>query len=139
MQALRTVENMKKVSAIIEQLRDKRRHGKYTLSYCITLLQAKWKRKNTLEPLTSQSIENYITDNVENPSFWLRLGTSGTKQNGTQLATVRERTCERFDQYLTVIGYQPAERQAIFTELAQCNPAVHYPDTLKHTLTERNL
>lgn len=127
---LRTRENSEGVKRIIAKIRE-RRNQISTLSHCIHALQESWKRMDTHEPLTQQGIERYILHNLENYSFWLGLQESERTKGGWNLQRVRDNTCERFDQYLTVIGYKPAERQEIFTELAHYNPAIRTPqDTI---------
>lgn len=120
---LKTRENREAVQKIVRAIQTRRDH---VLAKYVDTIASQWKRADTGEPMTKKGIEFYILTKLENPLYWLSVKEKG---NASSLAHahIRDVTCERFDQYLTVIGYTPDEREGIFTKLHALNPAVRYP------------
>lgn len=120
-QYLRTRDNLRGVEKILAGIKQ-RRKGK--LRAAIPQLQKLWQNTKRNDLLTPKSLEIYIYRFLDRPSFWLGL----YEHANVPSQETGDRVCQRFYHYLGAIGYEPAERQQVFTELAKYNPAIRSPE-----------
>ena len=120
---LKSAKNLQGVKTILDEIK-KKRVRKRTIKELAQQLQPLWKNADTGEALSLRWCGKYIVSHLHNERLWLNMSSMG--QGSRAQRETRDRVCERFNQYLTALDYEEAERRAIFVNLAHYNPEVRY-------------